>query len=98
MVLIALGVAAFMFFAGAFSGYSYCKRSQDAGVIEQQGKDAVDVDKHNTETNKVNKNVAKTITIIKKIVDPTGCLDTSSPDDYVNELLNADRATQHSTN
>ena len=96
--IIILVLAALLFVAGMFTGYSYSKRSQDAGVIKQQQQDAEDVDKHRTETDKVNENVAKTITIIKKIKDPSGCLDVASPDEYLDGLLNADSKTQYNVN
>lgn len=96
-VLVVLALFISVFIAGGFVGYTWCKSSGYRGVIEQQQQDAEDVDKHNTETYKVNENVAKTITIIKKITDPTGCLDINSPDEYIDGLLNADRATQYVT-
>jgi len=80
-------IVAIVFVSGAFSGYSYCKRSNDKGVIKQQNKDAEEVMRHEDQKITVRKNVDEKIEVFKKIVDPSGCLDTNSPDDYLNGLL-----------
>lgn len=91
-------VAALLFFSGIFTGYSYCKRAQDAGVIKQAKKDAKAVDKHQGKKEKVEKNVTKQIDTIKKIIDPSGCLDAPAPGDYLNRLFSADRAAESGFN
>jgi len=87
-------IAALLFLSGIFTGYSYCKRAQDAGVIKQAKKDAKAVDKHQDKKEEVEKNVTKQIDSIKKIIDPSGCLDAPTPDDYLNGLLRADSAAK----
>jgi len=91
-------IAALLFLSGIFVGYSYCKRAQDKGVIDQQAKDAKAVDKHQTKKEEVEKNVTKQIAIIKKIIDPAGCLDTPAPDVYLDRLQRADRAAKSGFN
>lgn len=80
-----------VFIMGAFVGYSWCGRSYDKGIIEQQQKDAVNLDEHSEKKEKVKKNVDEKIEDIKKIADPTGCLSVDSTDEYFNGLLEADR-------
>lgn len=89
-IIAKIVIVAIVFISGAFSGYSYCKRSNYKGVIKQQAKDAVNVDTHQVKKEKVKKNVNKKIEDIKKIVDLSGCLDIDSPDDYFDRLLDAD--------
>ena len=87
-------IAVLLFLSGIFVGYSYCKRTQDKGVIDQQEKDAETVMKHVDKKDEVRKNVDEKIEAIKKVIDPSGCLDAGSPDDYLNKLLSADRAAK----
>lgn len=87
-------IAVLLFVSGCFVGYSYCKRAQDAGVIKQAKKDAKAVDNHQDKKEKVEKNVTKQIGTIKKIIDPSGCLDAPAPDDYLNRLLSTDSAAK----
>ena len=87
-------VAIFLFVAGGFVGYSYCKRSSDRGVIKQQKEDATDVLKHEDKKAVVKKNVDEKIKTLNKVVDTSGCLDADSPNDYLNKLLDAENAAQ----
>jgi len=80
-------IVAIVFVSGAFAGYSYRSSLNYKGVIKQQKKDAKEVMKHEDEKIQVKKNVDEKIEVFKKIVDPSGCLDTNSPDDYLNGLL-----------
>jgi len=89
-------IVAIVFVSGAFSGYSYCKRSNDKGVIKQQNKDAEEVMRHEDQKITVRKNVDEKIKSIRKIIDPSGCLDANSPDDYFNRLLDADSTAKSS--
>jgi len=83
-----------IFILGAFSGYSWCGRSYDKGVIKQQQKDAVNLDEHIEKKEKVKKNVNDKIKAFKEIPDPTGCLSVDSTDDYFDKLREADRAAE----
>jgi len=84
-----------IFLLGGFVGYSWCKRSYDAGIIDQQKKDAEIVFKHEEKKTEVKKNVDKIIEAkILKIIDPTGCLDADAPPDYLDGLLEADRQAE----
>ena len=87
-------IAVLLFLAGIFVGYSYCKSSYDANVIDQQAKDAETVMKHEDKKDEVKTKVDKAITETQKIVDPTGCLDTDNSDDYLNGLQRADSAAK----
>lgn len=94
-IAIVLAIALGLVVLGAVAGYQWCKSSQYKGVIKQQEKDAVDVLEHVEQSTQVHKNVDKVIeTRIKKVVDASGCLDTTSPDDYIDGLLNADSTAQ----
>jgi len=87
-------IAALLFLSGTFVGYSYCKRAQDKGVIDQQAKDAETVMKHEDKKDEVTAKVEKAIAKAQKIADPTGCLDTNNSDDYLDGLQRADRAAK----
>ena len=91
-------IVAIVFVSGAFSGYSYCKKSNYKGVIKQQAKDAKDVMEHEEEKIEVKKNVDEKIEVIKKIIDPTGCLDVNSPNDYFDGLLDAENGKKSQFN
>ena len=94
-IIIAV-VSLVLFLMGGFVGYSWCKRSYDAGIIKQQKEDAEIVSKHQDKQIEVVKYVDRVIVKIKEIKDPSGCLDNPSPDDYNNELLKADSEAQSS--
>ena len=83
-----------VFLLGGFVGYSWCKRSYDASIIEQQNKDAEIVFKHTEKKAEVIKYVDKIITKIKYIKDDSGCLDNDSPPSYIDGLLEADRQAE----
>ena len=83
-------IAVLLFLAGIFVGYSYCKSSYDANVIDQQEKDSKAVMKHQEKKDNVETKVNKAIIEIQKAVDPSGCLDTPAPDNYLDELLSID--------
>ena len=83
-------IAVLLFLAGIFVGYSYCKSSYDANVIDQQAKDAETVMKHEDKKDEAKAEVDKAITQIQKVVDPTGCLDTDNSDEYLDGLQRAD--------
>jgi len=91
-------IAVLLFLSGIFVGYSYCKRAQDKGVIDQQAKDAKTVMKHEDKKDEIKAKVEKAIAKIQKIVDPTGCLDTGNSDDYLDELQRADRISKSEFN
>lgn len=97
IVILAL-VAVVLFAGGAFTGYSFCKSSQYKDIIKQQEKDAELVMKHETKKDQAVENVSKAKTVIRKIKDPSGCLDTDSPRDYIDGLLNADREAESGFN
>ena len=83
-------IAVLLFLSGIFVGYSYCKRAQDKGVIDQQASDAKIVMKHEDKKDEAKAEVDKAITQIQKVVDPTGCLDTDNSDEYLDGLQRAD--------
>jgi len=89
----------FMGVAGGFVGWSWCKRSSDRGVIKQQKKDAKEVSDHvvarETAKDKVKTIIEKRVV---KVVDPSGCLDNPSPDDYLDGLRDADSEAKSSFN
>ena len=91
-------VAVLLFLSGIFTGYSYCKSSYDANVIDQQEKDAKAVMKHQEKKDNVEAKVTKAITKIQKAVDPSGCLDTPSPDNYLDELFSIDSISKSEFN
>lgn len=92
--IVIISLAAVLFLVGGFVGYSWCKRSYDAGIIDQQKKDAGIVFKHEEKKVEVKENVDKAIVEIKKIKDVNGCLDNDSPPDYLDGLLEADRQAE----
>jgi len=87
-----------LFLSGIFVGYSYCKSSYDANVIDQQAEDAETVMKHEDKKDVVETKVTKAITKIQKVVDPSGCLDSPSPDNYLDELLSIDSISKSEFN
>jgi len=97
IIILAL-VAVLLFASGAFTGYSYCKRAQDKGVIKQQAKDAVIVMEHQIKKDEAEKNVDTIITKLIKIKDTSGCLDNPNNDEYLNWLHRADSRAQSSFN
>ena len=74
------------------AGWTLAKRASDRGVIKQHQKDAKEVLKH-ADVKETAKQKVETIirTRIRTIVDPSGCLDTDSPDAYLDSLFDADR-------
>lgn len=96
--IIKVVIVALLFLAGGFVGYSWCKRSYDAGIIDQQAKDAKTVFKHEEKKVEVIKYVDKIIVKIKEVKDPNGCLDNDSPPSYLDGLREADRETESSFN
>ena len=92
-------VAALLFVAGGFTGYTFCKRASYKGVIKQQAKDAEAVLKHQNKKDEVVNNVKpKIIERIKFIKDTSGCLDSANSDDYINKLLKSDSEAKSSFN
>ncbi|MCK5609724.1 hypothetical protein KAR91_48065 [Candidatus Pacearchaeota archaeon] len=94
MVIGAFIIALILMTAGAVGGYSYCKSSNYKGIIKQQTKDAKTILKHEDKKKEVKGNVDTSIAKFKTIDDPSGCLDTISPDDYIDKLLDADSAAK----
>lgn len=93
-IIIAILVLVMCLVSG-LAGWTLAKRASDRGVIKQQKKDAKEVMKH-ADTTEATKQKVQTIirTRIKTIVDPSKCLDSSSPDDYLDSLFDADRAAK----
>ena len=85
LVLVLCGIS-------GLAGWTLAKRASDRGVIKQQRSDAKEVLKH-ADVKETAKQKVETIirTRIRTIVDPSGCLDTDSPDAYLDSLFDADR-------
>ncbi len=87
-------LVAVIFIGGLFTGYQYAKRSVDKAVIKQQQKDAKAVQKHDAATKLVVKEVEKIKVVVRKVYDPSGCLDTAIPVDADKQLRNAYRTSR----
>lgn len=84
---------------GAFGGYTFCKRAQYKGVINQQAKDATTVMEHEEKKDVAEKELDKVIEVrVEKAGGTSGCLNTPSPDAYLDGLLDADRKAKSSFN
>ena len=99
-IIILIGVLVVVLcIVSGLAGWTLAKRASDRGVIKQQAKEAREVMKHDDTKQLVSKKVETIIrTQIRTIVDPSGCLDTDSPDDYIGSLLDADREAQSGFN
>lgn len=95
-ILVVLAVALVSLVVGAFGGYTFCKRANYKGVINQQAKDAKIVMKHQEKKDVANEKLTKDIKEIQAIPDSTGCLDEPSDDRYIERLLESDREAQSS--
>jgi len=89
-IQIVLITALIAYLSGFGSGYFYRGLANAKGVIKQQDKDADAVLEHHDKEKGVIKYVTRYKTILKKIPDPSGCLDASSPDDYLKQLHDTD--------
>ncbi len=91
LILVMCGVS-------GLAGWTLAKRASDRGVIKQQTKDAKEVMDHDLARKDKERKVGRILTRIKGINDPSKCLDTSSPPDYLNGLLDADREAKSGLN
>lgn len=92
LVLVMCGVS-------GLAGWTLAKRASDRGVIKQQKSDAKELMKHDVARETTDKKVKTIIrTRIRTIVDPSGCIDTSSPDSYIDSLLDADSTAESGFN
>ncbi len=91
IVIVAMIVMSLAMFA---VGYIYRGASSAKGVIKQQQKDANEVVKHEENQKVVTQYVDRIKVVIRKVPDPTGCLDTDVPDVFHDSLLDADRKTK----
>jgi len=91
-------IAILLFLSGCVVGYSYCKSSYDANVIDQQAKDAETVMKHEDKKDVVETKVKKAIEKVEAIKDVSGCLDKPNNTDYLNELQRADSIAKREFN
>lgn len=89
-IQIVLITALVAYLSGFGSGYFYRGLSNARGVIKQQDSDADAVATHHEKDKEAIKYVTKYKTVIKNIPDPSGCLDSPSPDDYLEQLRDAD--------
>ena len=81
--------------SGGMLGWSYCKSSQKSAVIKQQEKDANEVLKHEDKKDAAEQKIRDIIRKrVKTAIDPSGCLDRNSPDDYLNGLFDAENAAK----
>lgn len=87
-------LAVALFFAGIGVGWVWKGGSEKNAVIHQQQKDAQEVQKHEEKQKVVTKEVIKYKTVLQKVPDPTGCLDQPVPDDFVDGMRGAYRATR----
>ena len=97
-VILYIVGAAILLGVGVFGGYTFCKRAQYKGVIKQQEKDAKAVLEHQENKDNVEKEINKSIEIIKKMPDVGGCLDKLNDDNYLDRLQRADSQSESGFN
>lgn len=97
-VIIYIVITVLSLAVGAFAGYTFCKRAQYKGVINQQAKDAIMVMKHQEKKDVIDIEVKKHVNVLRAVPDTSGCLDESSPDAYLDKLLRADSVAESGFN
>lgn len=97
-VILFIVITVLTFLVGAFAGYTFCKRANYKGVINQQANDAEEVMKHQERKDVIDTEVKKHIDAVKQVPDTGGCLDKRSPDAYLDKLLDADSISQSGFN
>lgn len=83
---------------GLFGGYTFCKRAQYKGVINQQTKDAKAVVQHQEKKDEVDTKVQEHVEALKGIPDTSGCLDAANGAAYLERLQRADGVAKSSFN